>query len=166
MGRPKHELELDGRSFLELAVRVLSKSCEEVLTVGRDPRWDLRDAARMVGPAAGIVAALDHDPQADWLVIACDQPLLADLPGWLVAHAPASAVAVLLTSGGRRQPFPGLYRVAARDPLAAIAAASKRLTNLADHPLVELLEVPPELVPELVNINRPEDLATLAEAPE
>jgi len=94
MGRPKHLLEHNGRSFVEsvadtvgerLADRVLlgSGSVPDTLAgLGRIP-----DPPGVIGPIAGLLAALRWAPGSAWLVVACDQPLVTpEALDWLLAQ--------------------------------------------------------------------------------
>lgn len=64
--------ELD--DALRLGVHVLpTKAGDQRIDLVKIPDGTQQD----IGPAAGLLAAHQHDPDAVWLVIACDFPLLA-----------------------------------------------------------------------------------------
>ena len=85
MGRDKAALPYEGRTQLERAMALLEPHVERafvsVRAISRLIRCapafpqiaDLRDD---LGPIAGILAAQAQHPQAAWLVLACDLPLL------------------------------------------------------------------------------------------
>ncbi|MEO0973321.1 MAG: NTP transferase domain-containing protein [Pseudomonadota bacterium] len=75
----------DGRTQLEVTHALLSQVANDVLLSVRDDQRGEPERARFAqlvdlpeveGPASGIRAAQLHDPQAAWLVVACDLPCL------------------------------------------------------------------------------------------
>ncbi|MGI9220863.1 MAG: molybdenum cofactor guanylyltransferase [Woeseiaceae bacterium] len=83
MGQDKALLLRDGKSQLAHMVDLLSGVVDRVYVSARldqadDPersRFDLIvDRYEDMGPAAGILSAMEQYPQADWLVVACDLP--------------------------------------------------------------------------------------------
>ncbi len=55
------------------------------------------------GPLNGILAALNHDPTAAWLVVACDMPLLTDqsLRALVAGRNPSSLATAFYDTDGR-----------------------------------------------------------------
>src|SRR5487761_3050 len=85
MQRDKAALEYAGRSQLERAVELITPLVERVfVSVGADQISDplrarfaqIVDSGEAEGPIAGIIAAQTRHPDAAWLVLACDLPLL------------------------------------------------------------------------------------------
>ena len=85
MQRDKAALEYGGRSQLERAVELITPLVERVfVSVRGDQTADplrarfaqIVDSGEVAGPIAGIVAAQVRHPEAAWLVLACDLPLL------------------------------------------------------------------------------------------
>src|SRR5579863_6603634 len=85
MLRDKAALEYGGRSQLERAAELISPLVEQVfVSVRADQTGDplrarfrqIVDSGDLAGPIAGIVAAQLRHPDAAWLVLACDLPLL------------------------------------------------------------------------------------------
>ncbi len=81
MGRDKALLEIDGRSLVETAVRVLDHVASEVwLACGSEARYPslgrrlVLDRKPGAGPLAGLAAALDELPDGWLCVLACDMP--------------------------------------------------------------------------------------------
>jgi molybdopterin-guanine dinucleotide biosynthesis protein A len=105
MGRDKAALLYEGRTQLERAVELLAPLVERAyVSVRRDQASDslrarfpqIEDRRDDIGPIAGILAALATHPQAAWLVLACDLPLLdaptlRHLVGARASRAPATA---------------------------------------------------------------------------
>ena len=82
MGTDKGAIDYHGKPQREYAADLLAEVCEEVYISAR-PDMDissdydiLTDAFTYLGPYGGILSAFRHDPDAAWLVIACDIPLL------------------------------------------------------------------------------------------
>jgi molybdopterin-guanine dinucleotide biosynthesis protein A len=85
MRRDKAQLHYSGEPQLLRAWRLLTAFTERAFVSVRDSQHDeplraslpqLIDTYDAVGPVAGILSAHDAFPEAAWLVIACDLPLL------------------------------------------------------------------------------------------
>ena len=85
MRRDKAQLNYSGEPQLLRAWRLLTAFTERAFVSVRDSQHDeplraslpqLIDTYDAVGPVAGILSAHDAFPEAAWLVIACDLPLL------------------------------------------------------------------------------------------
>jgi molybdopterin-guanine dinucleotide biosynthesis protein A len=85
MGSDKAALLVDGRTLLTRSVELLKSLTINVHVAVRAEQADdqlrrqfdlLFDALPAQGPAAALVAAWLHDPDAAWLVLACDMPAL------------------------------------------------------------------------------------------
>jgi molybdopterin-guanine dinucleotide biosynthesis protein A len=85
MRRDKAQLHYSGEPQLLRAWRLLTAFTERTFVSVRDSQHDeplraslpqLIDTYDAVGPVAGILSAHDAFPEAAWLVIACDLPLL------------------------------------------------------------------------------------------
>jgi molybdopterin-guanine dinucleotide biosynthesis protein A len=82
MGRDKALLKRGAETQLDYAVRILSAVVEQVYVSARATQSDYErtrypvivDQYQDMGPVAGILSAMDHDPQLAWLVLACDLP--------------------------------------------------------------------------------------------
>jgi molybdopterin-guanine dinucleotide biosynthesis protein A len=93
MGRPKHLLEMGGKTWLEHLVRTVEPFVEQTVLLGAGqvpaPLAKLTvvpDAPGVEGPLAGMLAALRWQPFASWLFAACDLPLMsAEAVQWLLA---------------------------------------------------------------------------------
>jgi molybdopterin-guanine dinucleotide biosynthesis protein A len=85
MQRDKAHVEYDGEPQLLRAWRLLEQVAKRAFVSVREDQSNDRlraglpmivDAYDSIGPAAGILSAQDAYPQAAWLVLACDLPLL------------------------------------------------------------------------------------------
>lgn len=96
MGRDKALLDRNGESLLSYAARLLEQFTDQVYVSARAEQRDEPQRSRFnqiidryqdLGPAAGILSAMDEHPRADWLVVACDLPNLdAETFGMLLQH--------------------------------------------------------------------------------
>jgi molybdopterin-guanine dinucleotide biosynthesis protein A len=168
MGRPKSMLKSRGESVLERVVAAAAPHVERMLLGGRGVTPPslagmarLPDAPGLQGPLAGILSAMRWRPEAHWLVLACDLPLIeARAVLWLLSKRRAGADA-LLPRLGRAAPVEPLFalyeptcrlllELAARDgelsPRRALAAA-RLLTPV----------VPLPLRPAWTNVNTPDE---------
>jgi molybdopterin-guanine dinucleotide biosynthesis protein MobB len=92
MGRPKHLLRKEGRTWLERTIGLLQQVTESVVIAGTGcvpetlrEHVRLPDVADAAGPMAGILAAMRWAPGVSWLVVACDLPdLTLDALQWLL----------------------------------------------------------------------------------
>jgi molybdopterin-guanine dinucleotide biosynthesis protein A len=131
MGKDKATLAYGGRTQLERAMAVISAHVERAwVSVRADQQADpvrarfaqIADRQRDIGPVAGILAAQEHQPQAAWLVLACDLPLLdeATLAHLVAARAPAAlATAYRSSHDGLPEPLCAIYEPGSHAPLAA-----------------------------------------------
>jgi len=104
-----------GREQREVAAGLLAEVCEEVfvscraeqaaeLPAGLQP---LPDTFLGLGPLGGILSAFRHDPNAAWLVLACDLPFLtAGVLRELVAGRRPARLATAFQSPGNEFPEP------------------------------------------------------------
>ncbi len=104
-----------GREQREVAASLLAEVCQDVfvscraeqaaeLPAGLQP---LPDTFLGLGPLGGILSAFRHDPNAAWLVLACDLPFLtADVLRQLVAGRQLSRLATAFQSPGSDFPEP------------------------------------------------------------
>ncbi len=113
-----------------------------------------------IGPAAGILAALDEDPDVAWLVVACDLPLLdSKTLGHLVDNRNPKRVATAYRSSYDDLPEPlcAIYepgaRTAIREFIGEGLNCPRKMLIKSD---IELLQ---QLQPgALENVNTPDDL--------
>jgi molybdopterin-guanine dinucleotide biosynthesis protein A len=176
MGRDKAALEFDGRSQLARAFALLAPlTARCFVSVRADQRDDPLRADYpqiidlpngMEGPVGGIRAAQLAHPEAAWLVVACDLPLLdaATLQHLLASRDPARlATAYRSSRDGLPEPLCAIWEPASAGPLAAYLAGARTCprkfliesdTLLLDQPRPESLD----------NVNTPAELAAAREA--
>ena len=168
MRRDKAALAYQGRTQLERAMALLAPHVVRAFVSVRAGQGSdavrarfaqIPDAHENIGPIAGLLAAQAQHPEAAWLVLACDLPLLdeATLAHLLRARAPARAVTAYRSShDGLPEPLCAIYEPRSREPLAAYVAAGKQCprkfllgadTLLLDEPNPRALD----------NVNTPEE---------
>jgi molybdenum cofactor guanylyltransferase len=162
MGRDKAALPYGDRTpQLERAVASLGKHVQRVfVSVRTDQAADplrarfaqIRDTHENIGPIAGLVAAQAQHPEAAWLVLACDLPLLdeASLAHLVGARDPARAATAYRSShDGLPEPLCAIYEPRSRDAVSAWIAAGEQCprkflgstdTKLLDEPTPRALD--------------------------
>jgi molybdenum cofactor guanylyltransferase len=168
MQRDKAMLEYAGRSQLERAVELITPLVERIfVSVRPDQTADplrarfaqIVDSGEVSGPIAGIVAAQARHPEAAWLVLACDLPLLDQET---VAHLLRSrrperqATAYRSTHNGLPEPLCAIYEPSSREAMRAHVASGR------DCPRKFLINANTELIDQprpgaLDNVNTPND---------
>jgi molybdopterin-guanine dinucleotide biosynthesis protein A len=172
-GRDKAALTVHGETLLERTVALLAPLVDAVYVSVRADQADepLRAGFRLLvdelpggGPAAGLLAAHHHAPQAAWLVVACDLPLLdgATLRQLVAARDTAGdATAYASPRDGKAEPLCAIYEPPALLRLAAEAEADGSLSprDLLGRCTTRLVESGRAEV--LANVNEPGDLERL-----
>lgn len=170
MGRPKHLLPQEEKTWLERAVETLSPLVGQVVISGSglipDALADLPrvpDAPGLAGPLAGILAVMRWQPAVSWLVMACDLPdAQPESLRWLLEQRRPGIRAVLpdLNAGGRLEPLLAWYDFRCRPLLEEIAASGPlRLHRLAEQEGICRAMPPAQLHGSWRNVNTPEELA-------
>jgi molybdopterin-guanine dinucleotide biosynthesis protein A len=139
MGRDKAALPYgDHTPQLERAVTLLGKHVQRVfVSVRADQAADplrarfaqIRDTHENIGPIAGLIGAQAQHPEAAWLVLACDLPLLdeASLAHLVGARDPARAATAYRSShDGLPEPLCAIYEPRSRDAVSAWVAAGEQ----------------------------------------
>jgi molybdopterin-guanine dinucleotide biosynthesis protein A len=121
----------------------------------------LTDAAGVEGPAAGLAAAFRSAPDAAWLLVGVDMPLLEDATlAELVANRDAQAVATAYRHpDGTPEPLCTIWEPAAAGRLASSHAPSLR--GLLEGSAARLLTPADPLW--LKSVNTPADAAAVKE---
>jgi molybdenum cofactor guanylyltransferase len=168
MQRDKAALEYAGRSQLERAVELLTPLVGQVfVSVRSDQTGDplrarfaqIVDSGGVQGPIAGIIAAQARHPDAAWLVLACDLPLLdrQTLEHLLRSRRPARQVTAYRSShDGLPEPLCAIYEPSSREALRAYVASGR------DCPRKFLMNADAELLEQpragaLDNVNTPSE---------
>ena len=172
MGSPKQLLELDGKALMDRVIGGLGPHVDHpvFLGAGQVPSsvaglgW-IPDAPGLAGPLAGFLAAMRWDPDAAWLMVACDQPSITpDAVGWLLEQRRPGRWAVMpRLDGGKVEPFLAVYEPQTRGLLEGLVRAGNLGPwRLARHPKVIDPSPPPELAQCWRNVNTPEDLGRIS----
>ncbi|MFZ0550852.1 MAG: NTP transferase domain-containing protein [Steroidobacteraceae bacterium] len=168
MQRDKAALEYAGRSQLERAVELITPLVERVfVSVRPDQTSDplrarfaqIVDSGEVAGPIAGILAAQARHPDAAWLVLACDLPLLDQpaLEHLLRSRRPErQATAYRSSHDGMPEPLCAIYEPSSHEAMRAHVASGR------DCPRKFLLNADTELLDQpqpgaLDNVNTPKD---------
>ncbi len=171
MGLPKQLLQHRGRAFATIVHDALAPHTHRVVALGAGALPDalgdlprLPDAPGLMGPMAGLLAALRWAPSAAWVLAACDLPRIApEAIGWLLEQRRPGIRAVLpVGPSGRIEPLLAVYEPHVREAVEELVAggtlAPRRLRDL---PGVASPVVPNGLAPAWSNVNRPEELDEL-----
>jgi len=172
MLRDKAAIEVAGENQLARAVRLVRGIAANTFVSVRDEqrgdatrsRWpQIIDRLEGVGPAAGILSALEARPDDAWLVVAVDLPLLDGATlAHLVAERDPGAIATAYRSSSDDLPEPlcAIWEPASRAPLAAFIeggrSCPRKFLLLHGAKLIEL-----EAPGALANVNTPAELAAL-----
>jgi molybdopterin-guanine dinucleotide biosynthesis protein A len=177
MQRDKATLSYHGRTQLERAVELLRPLVARVFVSVRADQMAEPARARFerivdrhegVGPIAGIAAAQAEHPEAAWLVVACDLPLLdaGTLAHLVWARRPERlATAYRSSHDGLPEPLCAIYEPASREAIARYVASGRHCPRkfLLQSDVALLDEPNPRA---LDNINTPEEYdAVLAGLP-
>jgi molybdopterin-guanine dinucleotide biosynthesis protein A len=174
MGRDKAALRYEGQTQLERAMALLSAHVARAyVSVRPDQKTDalrarfaqIEDRASDIGPMAGLLAAQAAHPEAAWLVLACDLPLLDEptLRRLIGARATtALATAYRSSHDGLPEPLCTIYEPRSRAALSDYVAQGKHC------PRKFLLHVGAHLIEEpnpraLDNINTPEEYGAVTQ---
>lgn len=177
MGRDKAALEVGGRSALARALELIGGFCAQSFVSVRPGDSDglrarfqrIEDSFGGVGPADGIASAQAHDPDAAWLVLACDLPRLdRHTVARLVSERDARRDATAFRStrdSTLPEPLCAIYEPASRARIAAflgdgIRCPRKMLLSL------DTLLLEPASGGALDNMNTPDDWARFQGSPE
>lgn len=173
MGRPKHLLIKEGKTWLERTAAALSEVTDQVVVVGggevRECPWPrLPDVPGIFGPLAGLLAVMRWQPWATLLVTACDLPdLSVDALRWLLDQRTPGAWAVIPTLGSYHEPLLALYDFRIRPTLEAMAHRHElRVSGLVGAEGVRVVSPPSELRGSWRNVNSPEEIESKPEGRE
>ncbi|MBF2052060.1 MAG: molybdopterin-guanine dinucleotide biosynthesis protein B [Candidatus Sericytochromatia bacterium] len=191
MGRDKALLNYHGQPQLLHLQALLQAHCEHSFVSCRPQQWQdwsktlgpeslaslnpLYDRFLDFGPFSGLLTALQHQRQADWLVVACDLPRLsaAVLQQLIQAHsseivALRSPLATAFSSAhdGLPEPLCTLYTPAMYPRLLQFLGQGYTCPRkvLLNSP-VQLLPLPAGMTDALDNANHPEDFERYRQTP-
>jgi molybdenum cofactor guanylyltransferase len=175
MGRDKAALDYHGRPQLQWTYELLGAVCQKVFVSVRADQTHESTRSSLpqivdahpstgpipAGPIAGISAALDSNPEAAWLVLACDLPFVStDTLDHLVTHRDTTRIATAYRSSHDDLPEPlcAIWEPQAREAVTRWIALGKQCPRkLLINSDVALLEQPHPRA--LDNINTPDEYA-------
>ncbi len=170
MGKDKGQIDYHGKPQREFMADVLNEICDETFLSVRSSKNEtatdypfLEDTFYDLGPFGAIASAFRHRPNAAWLVIACDLPLLdLETLDFLVKNRNSSAVATAFNSPVNEFPEPLIsiweprsYPILLQFLAQGFSCPRKVLINSE----VNLVDAPDGQ--KLMNVNRPEELAVV-----
>jgi molybdopterin-guanine dinucleotide biosynthesis protein A len=171
MGRAKSLLCYRGKTFIELIITVLRERTAQIVLLGEGQTPEvppevpqLPDPPGLAGPLAGILAALRWQPEAGWIVLACDLPLLrVEALDWLLGQRRPSRWAILpKVDPNRVEPLLAVYEPESLELLEDIVASGRRCPrHLAGHAAVHTPVVPGDLEDCWTNVNTPDEFDRL-----
>jgi len=149
MGVAKALLRLNGETFLQRAVSVLSDPCERVIVVAAQgqPVPDLvgckivTDEEPGLGPLGGLVTGFAASGDQWHLVLACDLPLARPDVLRLLIGGCEGVDAVVPRTGGRLQPLLAAYSAACMEAgRQALAGGQRAVAAMLDRVKLIVLE--------------------------
>lgn len=167
MGEDKGQINYHGKPQREFMADVLNEICDETFLSVRSSKEEtttdypfLEDTFYDLGPFGAIASAFRHQPNAAWLVVACDLPLLdLETLDFLVKNRQPSAVATAFNSPVNQFPEPLIsiwepksYPILLQFLAQGFSCPRKVLINSEVH----LVDAPEGQ--KLMNVNRPEEL--------
>jgi molybdenum cofactor guanylyltransferase len=144
MGRDKALVDLAGAPMIMHVADALEAAGLEIAVAGRPSSpvdaVHLADPPGTTGPAAGLLAALDHASGGDVVLVAADQPFARADSVARLATVETDSFAVPIAAGHLQVTF-GLYRAACRAPLAELMAeGGSALRSLVAHVAGRIIE--------------------------
>jgi len=135
MGRPKHLLTADGKSWIERQTALLQPLVDRVVVAGAGELPAamsgidrLADVPDIQGPLAGMLAAMRWQPNVSWLMIACDMPYInREGISWLLAQRRPGlhAIQPRLENDAPVEPLLACYEMQAQTVLEMMVSKSE-----------------------------------------
>lgn len=170
MGSDKALLTRNGETQLARAVALLQRHVERVFVSTREDQADdgerrkfeqIVDRYDDMGPVAGILSAMDKNPDVAWLVVACDLPNIDDvtITDLLDRHTKTHPFTAYSSSyDNLPEPLCAIYGIGSRSIIDAFVAdgihCPRKMLIRSDTQLLQQAHADA-----LDNINTPEDLA-------
>lgn len=116
------------------------------------------DTERSSGPACGLLAAHHQDPEATWMVLACDYPLLSGDALKLLAKQYELPVTCFRNESGFIEPLIGIWSPPALEAMEKnIAEGRYSLARVVEQCNGKTISLPPDNEHWLLNVNSKED---------
>lgn len=169
MGSDKAALVRDGETQLALAMGLIDRFARDTFVSVQPDQVNeplraqfpqIVDRYDDIGPINGVLSAMDHDPGAAWLVLACDLP-----------NVTAETIDALLQARDRTQPFTAFRSSHNELPEPLCAVYEPQARELIEGFLAEGIRCPRKMMIKggaklvtqnnpawLANVNTPEDL--------
>ena len=115
MGKPKHLIEIEGKTWLDIIANVLTKYTSKVIAAGNVTLENaylsvLPDVLGCKGPLGGILAVRRWAPFANFIICACDMPHISnDAITWLLEQRKTGVKAVVPIVEGCPNPLFAYY---------------------------------------------------------
>jgi len=166
MGRPKHLLEIGGRTLSERIRESLSRLADRTVFLGSAvlpasllPCDCLPDVIGLQGPFSGVLSAARWAPHCAWLISSVDMPFMSeDAWRWLLSQRRPGAWAVMPRQEEAEfvEMTGALYEPMIFDYMETLAGKGiRRLQTVAQHPKVIKPVIPPNLAKAWKNVNTP-----------
>jgi|SRR5690606_10269767 len=174
MGRDKGTLDYHGQAQVVHAWRVLTRVCGSAYVstnarlAARAPYSELPlipDLQEYRGPVSGLEAAWNRHPDAAWLALAVDMPLVdrALLEELVAARDPSAHATAFRHEDGVIEPLCTIWEPSARAPLLArVAAGDASLRRFLERHAAALIA--PSTPEKLRSIDDPTEQVALAKA--
>ena len=177
MGLQKELLDVGGRTMLAHISEMVQST--QFTGVALGPKVPLNghemhglqrisDRAKSEGPLGGILGGFDKEPEAVWLILPCDHPLLStDAVDWLWKQADPTATATIPMLENRLVPTLAVYRPRSLRWLEDAAAAQEfsLLKILKSMPHMQVAHVPKDLHDAFRSANTPAEWEALTGSP-
>ncbi len=171
MGWPKHLIKGEnGLTWIENTVKLLTPFTRDIVLSGAgevpaslDSLMRLPDVPEVQGPLTGILAAMRWQPNACWLLLACDMPnITTEAIEWLLASRESDSWGTVprLQKDGFVEPLLALYEPQAKDYFEELCESGiLRISMAARRSKISTPVVPQPLSRAWSNINTPEELS-------
>lgn len=167
MGTNKALIVWKGMTFLERICGVLSKEFSSIYLSGpkewyKDFSYScIEDHYPQIGPL-GALASIFETITSEWIfVVSCDTPFLTrEIIELQVKHISKENVqAVFCNVNGKEMPLVGFYHKSSLKAIQQqIASSNYRIMDFLAQIKCEVIDLPKELIPQLLNVNTKDDL--------
>lgn len=170
MGQPKHLIKTKGNiTWLSHSVKVLEPFVDKVVLAGAgevpsdmESLERVPDQLNVAGPLAGILSSMNSWPTANWIILACDMPLITEeAVTWLLDQYDGICAGVVPKNRatGKMDPLFAYYSSNAITLFTKIRDSGRfSITQIVKNPEILTPSIPAELLTNWQNINTQEQL--------